>query len=100
MSNILGENRAGTGPVAATDDPAEIGRVPIKVNGMTIEVARSIEAHEILTKARDAGAIEGSIDEYIVERVEEVGEIGLDERITVTDREEFVVVPKGSTPIA
>ena len=100
MSNILGEDQTGIGPVAAVDDPAELSRVPIKVNGMTIEVTRSVEAHEILTEAKDAGAIEGSLNEYIVERVEEAGEIGLDERITVTEREEFVVVPKGSTPIA
>lgn len=100
MSGILGENERGTGPVAAVDDPAGVNHVPIKVNGTTIEVAKSVEVREILAKAIDAGAIEGSLDEYIIERVERVGEIGIDERITVTEHEEFVIVPAGSTPVA
>ena len=100
MSNILGEDHAGTGPVAAVDDPAEIDHVPIKVNGTAIEVARSVEAREILAKAREAGAIEGRLKEYIVERIEKAGEIEIDQRVTVTEHEEFVAVPKGSTPVA
>ena len=100
MSNILGEDQTGTEPVATAGNSAEVGHVPIKVNGMTIEVTRSVEAREILTKAIHAGAIEGSFDEYIVERIEKAGEIELDQRVTVTDHEEFVAVPKGSTPVA
>ena len=100
MSKIPGEDRSGTGSVARVDDPATVSRVPINVNGMTIEVTRHVEAREIVTKAIEAGAIEGSLDEYIVERVEEVGEIKLVERITVTEHEKFVAVPKGPTPVA
>ena len=57
----------------------------------------------ILTKAKRAGAIEGAIEEYILERVEEEGELGelrIDETITMAELEEFLAVPTGRTEVA
>lgn len=98
MSDIPGNDEAGARPVA---NVAEV--VQIKVNGMVIKVAETIMVREILTQAKWAGAIEGMIEEYILEKVEEEGELGvlgIDETIVVTERDEFLAVPTGRTEVA
>ena len=100
MSNIPGDDEGGAGPVASVDDAAEINRVRIKVNGITIEVTETVKVHEVLAKAKGAGAIEGSVEEYILERVEKEGEMGIEETVTVTELEEFLAVPTGKTDVA
>ena len=100
MSDIPGGDESGAGPVASIDDAAEAGRVRIKVNGVTIEVTETVEVREVLAKAKGTGAIEGSVEEYILERVEKEGEMGIGETVTVTELEEFLAVPTGKTDVA
>lgn len=100
MNDIIGKDASDVGPVAKIDDVTEVNRVLIEVNGTTIEVTKSVSVHEILTKTRNAGAIEGLIEEYIIERVEREGEIKLEETITVTEGERFFAVPTGKTEVA
>ena len=104
MSNIPGGDGGGAGPVANVDAATEVSRVRIKVNGVTIEVTEEITGkvvvREMLIKARDAGAIEGSVEEYVIERVEREGEVKIDEVIEVTESDEFLAVPTGSTEVA
>lgn len=100
MNDIPGGDASGTGPVAGVDDAAEVGRVQIKVNGITIEVTESVGVREVLARAKDADAIEGSVEEYIIERVEKEGELGIEETVTVTELEEFLAVPTGKTDVA
>lgn len=100
MNDIPGGDESGTGPVAGVDDAVEVGRVQIKVNGITIEVTESVRVREVLARAKDAGAIEGSVEEYIIERVEREGELGIEETVTVTELEEFLAVPTGKTDVA
>ncbi len=98
MGDIPGNDESGARPVA---NVAEV--VQIKVNGMVIKVAETIMIREILTQAKWAGAIQGMIEEYILERVEEdgeFGELGIEETVTVTEREEFLAVPTGRTEVA
>ena len=78
----------------------EFSLVQIKVNGVTIEVTSKVKIREVLTKARDAGAIEGLVEEYVIERVEEEGEIAPEEIIIVKEFEEFLAVPTGKTDVA
>ena len=99
MSDIPGDE-GGAGPVASVDDATEARRVQIKVNGIAIEVTESVEVREVLAKAKGAGAIEGSVEEYILERIEKEGEIGIEETVTVTELEEFLAVPIGKTDVA
>ena len=100
MSNIPGGDGGGAGPVANVDAATEIRRVRIKVNGVTIEVTEKVKVREMLIKARDAGAIEGSVEAYVIERIEEEGEVAIDEVIEVTGSDEFLAVPTGATEIA
>ena len=100
MSNIPGGDGGGAGPVANVDAATEVSRVRIKVNGVTIEVTEKVVVREMLIKARDAGAIEGSVEEYVIERVEKEGEVKIDEVIEVTESDEFLAVPTGSTEVA
>ena len=94
------ERRYGdVGPTNA-GGATELSRVRIKVNGVTIEVTSKVGIREVLTKARDAGAIEGLVEEYVIERVEEEGEIAPEEIITVKELEEFLAVPTGKTEVA
>lgn len=55
---------------------------------------------EVLELAKDAGAIAGSVDEYVIERVTAEGEIGPEKTITATELEEFMAVPIGKTEVA
>ena len=82
------------------DQERRCRRVEIKVNGVTIEVTSKVESREVLTKARDAGAIEGLVEEYVIERVEKEGEIAPEEIIIVEELEEFLAVPTGKTNVA
>lgn len=98
MNDILtGDHENSAGSVADVNDAT---KVSIIVNGMEIEVEKSVEIREILRKAKDAGAIEGLIDEYVIERVEEDGELKCGETIEVKPDERFLAVPTGSTPVA
>lgn len=100
MSDIPGSDGGGAGPVTNVDGVTEIGRVKIKVNGVTIEVTEKVKVREILTKARDAGAIEELAEVYVIEKVEKEGEMAIDETIEVTEFEEFLAVPTGKTDVA
>ena len=88
------------GPVARVDESQAVERVRIKVNGVEIEVKRKVEVREIIVKAKKADAIEGFVEEYVIERVKEGGEIGFEETITVIEQEEFLAVPVGKTEVA
>ena len=100
MNGIPGGDNDGVGPVANTGGATEFSRVQIKVNGVTIEVTQEVVVDEVLIKARDAGAIEGLVEEYVIERVEEEGEIAPGEIIMVKELEEFLAVPTGKTDVA
>ncbi len=100
MSNIPGGDGGGTGPVANVDAATEVSRVRIKVNGMTIEVTEKVKVREMLIKARDVGAIEGSVEAYVIERIEKEGEVTIDEVIEVAESDEFLAVPTGPTEVA
>ena len=100
MSEIPGGAEGGVGPVADVDDATEVTRVNIKVNGLTIEVTKKVSVRKILTKAKEAGCIEGEVEEYVIERVSGEGELGLRETIVVEDLEEFLAVPTGKTEVA
>lgn len=97
MSDILGGDDNDTRPAQADEGQ---GRAHIKVNGMTIEVVEKVTIREVLAKAKGAGAIEGEVDEYVIERIDREGELGLEEVVVVTDQEEFLAVPTGKTDVA
>ena len=100
MSDIPGNGEGGAGAVAHTGEATEVRHVKIKVNGIVIDVTEEIEIREILIKAKDAGAIEGVITEYVIERIDEEGELGIERTITVKESERFVAVPTGPTDVA
>ena len=100
MSEIPGGDEGGTGPVTKVDEATEVTRVNIKVNGLTIEVTKEVIVHEMLSRAKDAGCIEGEVDEYVIERVSGEGELSLRETIEVKEHEEFLAVPTGKTEVA
>ena len=100
MNDIPSGDEGGMRPVAGVDDVTEGVRVQIKVNGITIEVTEKVEVREVLDKAKDGGAIEGSVEEYIIERVKKEGEIKIGETVTVREHEEFLAVPTGKTDVA
>ncbi len=70
------------------------------MNGVEIEVKRKVEVREIIVKAKKADAIEGFVEEYVIERVKEGGEIDFEETITVIEQEQFLAVPVGKTEVA
>ena len=100
MNEVPGNNEDNVGPVINVEDGTAISSVSIIVNGVTIEVTEEVKVHEVLIKAKEAGAIMGEIDKYIIERVEVEGEIQKEEVITVKELEEFVTVPTGPTDVA
>ena len=100
MNNIPGNGEGKEGAVADVGEATEIEHVKIKVNGITIEVTEEIKIRDVLIKAKGAGAIEGVLEEYVLERVEKVGELGIEETVTVTESEEFIAVPTGATNVA
>ena len=102
MVDTPGNGEGGAGAVADTGEVTEVRHVKIEVNGIVIDVTEEIEIREILIKAKDAGAIEGVIEEYVIERVDEdeEGELGIEKTITVRESEKFIAVPTGATDVA
>ena len=100
MSEVPGSDEGDVGPVVNVDDGTKTSKVQIKVNGLTIEVTKEVIVHEILTKAKEAGCIEGSMDEYVIEKVLVEGELGREQTIVVEEHEEFLAVPTGKTEVA
>lgn len=100
MVDTPGNGEGGAGAVANTGEVTEIRHVKIKVNGIVIDVTEEVEIREILIKAKGAGAVEGVVEEYAIERVDKEGELKIGETITVRESERFVAVPTGSTPVA
>lgn len=88
------------GPAAPTGEEVELKTVSIRVNGTQIRVSERVTVREIVEKANEAGAISGIIEEYVIERVETVGEHSLDEEIEVLELEEFMAIPIGKTEVA
>lgn len=99
MSDIP-DRHENAGPVTTVDETTEVSRLQIKVNGIVIKVTEQIKIRELLIKAKGARAIEGIIEEYVIERVSEEGQSGLEEIITVKADEEFLAVPTGPTTVA
>ncbi len=95
-----GNTNGEAGPIASVDESQTIDRVQIKVNGITLDVLETVVVREVLELAKDAGAIAGSVDEYVIERVTVEGEVGPEATITVTHLEEFMAVPIGKTEVA
>lgn len=102
MSNIPGEGdgEGPSGPVANVGEAEEVTAVRIKVNGVTVEVTAEVVVTDILVKAKEAGCFGGVVEEYVIERVSEEGELALDEAIVVVEDEEFLAVPVGKTEVA
>ena len=100
MSDIPGSGEGKVGAVADVGEATEVEQVKIKVNGIAIEVTEEIKIRDILIEAKGAGAIEGVVEEYVLERVEKEGELGIEETVTVTESEEFFAVPTGRTDVA
>ena len=86
-------------PVARVGE-SQVERVRIKVNGVEIEVTNKVKVRDLIKGAKGAGAIEGLVEEYVIERVKSEGEIGIGEVITVVEKEEFLAVPVGKTEVA
>ena len=100
MNKVPGNNEDNVGSVANVEKGAENSSVSVKVNWVTIDVTEEVMVREMLTKAKKAGAIMGSVDGYVIERVEVEGEIQREEVITVKEQEEFIAVPIGPTEVA
>lgn len=100
MSDIPGGDERSTGSVTVVGNAAMIGRVQIKVNGISVTVSGTVKIREMLEIARNEGAIEGSVEAYVIERVEKEGEIGIEETVAVKEFEEFLAVPTGPTEVA
>lgn len=100
MAMEPGNGAGDAGPAARVDEAGEVERVRIKVNGVEIDVAREVQVLELIKGAKNAGAIEGLVEEYVIERVKDEGEIGVDEIVTVVEKEEFLAVPVGKTEVA
>lgn len=100
MSDIPGGDQGEAGPVASVHDDTKVSRVQIEVNGLTIEVTKEVVVHTVLEKAKDAGCIEGAVDEYVIERVSVEGELRRDDIIIVKEHEKFLAVPIGKTDVA
>jgi len=94
-----GSNKAGS--VAPVDESRGVESLRVKVNGVEIEVTEEVVvARELVVKAKEKGGIAGYVDEYVVERLNQEGEIRIDETIRITEHEEFLAVPAEATPIA
>ena len=100
MYKFPGNNEDIIGAVTNVENSTATSSVSIKVNWVTIEVTEKVKVRDMLIKAKEAGAIMGFIDEYVIERVEEEGEIQREEMITVKEQEEFIAVPTGRTDVA
>ena len=100
MNKVPGNTEDTIGAVTNVEASTEKSSVSIKVNWVTIEVTEEVKVRDVLKKAKDASAIMGSIDEYVIERVEVEGELQREEMIIVKEQEEFIAVPTGPTKVA
>lgn len=100
MSDIPGEGEGPTMPVANVREAEEVTTVLIKVNGVSVEVTKKVVVTDILAQAKEAGCFGGAVDEYVIERVSEEGELVSDQTIVVVEAEEFLAVPIGKTEVA
>ena len=62
MSDIPGGDERSTGSVTVVGNAAMIGRVQIKVNGISVTVSGTVKIREMLEIARNEGAIEGAVE--------------------------------------
>ena len=97
MNDGPGNGDGDIGPVGIVD---ESQTVAISVNGVTIQVTRVVKVRNLIEQAKAAGAIEGLVEEYVLERVAVEGEIGIEQTITVNELEQFLAVPIGKTEVA
>lgn len=99
MSAVPG-NDDPVGPVSQVSEVEGSTLVSIRVNGTTLEVAKEVAVRVILAKAKEAGCIEGLVEEYVIERVSEAGQLSQETTIVVEEAEEFIAVPSGGTAVA
>ena len=99
MSAVPG-NDDPVGPVGQVSEVEGSTLVSIRVNGTTLEVAKEVAVRVILAKAKEAGCIEGLVEEYVIERVSEAGQLSQETTIVVEEAEEFIAVPSGGTAVA
>lgn len=99
MSEAPG-NDGPVGPVTEVSEVEEATLVSIRVNGTSLEVSKEVAVKVILAKAKDAGSIEGLVEEYVIERVSEAGQLSQETTIVVEEAEEFIAVPSGGTAVA
>lgn len=90
----------GGRPVASVGEAAESKVVSITVNGARIQVTERVTVREIVEKANEADAISGIVEEYVIERIDTIGEHRLHETIEVRESDEFMAIPFGKTPLA
>lgn len=88
------------GPAAGVGEAAESRQVSITVNGIRIQVTERVLVREVVKKASEAGAISGFVEEYVIERIDTIGEYGLEVTIEVQESDEFMAIPIGKTPLA
>lgn len=82
------------------DESQGLEQLSVKVNGVEIEVAERVLVRDLIVEAKGKGAIAGSVDEYVIERIAQEGEFGAHETIRVSEHEEFLAVPVAGTPVA
>lgn len=70
------------------------------MNGVTVEVTAEVTVKDILVKAKQAACFSGIVEEYVLERTSEEGELPREQVITVVEAEEFLAVPTAPTPVA
>lgn len=100
MYKFPGNDEDMIGAVTNVENSTATSSVSIKVNWVAIEVTEEVKVRDVLIKAKEADAIMGFIDEYVIERVEVEGELQREEMITVKEQEEFIAVPTGPTKVA
>ena len=99
MSEVPG-NEGPVGSVSEFGEADAAMLVRIGVNGKMLEVTKEVTVKFILAKAKEAGCIEGLVEEYVIERVSEAGQLSQETTIVVEEAEAFVAVPKGPTSVA
>ena len=93
-------NGPGDGDVDPLPAVHDSPNVQVNVNGVGIQTTAVVKVRDLIRKAKDAGAIEGLVEEYVIERVAVEGEIGIEATITVNECEDFLAVPIGKTEVA
>ena len=98
MSTDADNNKARS--VARGDESQGLECIPVKVNGVEIEVPEEVLVRDLVAKAKEKDAIAGSVDDYVVERLTQEGEFRIDETIRISEQEELLAVPVDATPVA